>query len=184
MLGVGPITANAIAVNTPIGAVSVSASFTLTAPAAVLTGAAFAPLFLVTPRPPVSTKEATRTSTDDIDTGDWATILQVPQYIIPPIPGTPGRVVSATYVVSRATAVAVDGSPAEVEFRVVDLIGERVVPLLSAMPVDETDFTDLPFTGGMFGAQELLQVRSLTGDEVHVTVSYVNRTEEVYDVVV
>ena len=66
----------------------------------------------------------------------------------------------------------------------IDLIGERVVPLLSAMPVTDTDFTDLPFTGGMFSAQEILQVRSLTGDEVHVTVSYVNRTEEVYDVVV
>jgi hypothetical protein len=164
--------------------VTVTASFTLTAPAAVLQGAAFAPLFVTTRRPPVSLKEVARITTDNPDTGDWTNVLHVPEYIVPAIPGTPQQTIPTAYIISRATAVAVDGDPAEIEFRVVDLRGARVVTLLQSISVAETGFTDLPLTEGIFGAQEILQVRSLTGDEVHVSLSYVNRTQETYDVVV
>jgi hypothetical protein len=184
MLGLGPIALNPIADNTPVGSVTVTASFTLTAPAAALTGAAFAPLFIFTPRPPVSLKESTRVTTDSPDTGDWTNVLQVPEYIVPAIPGTPQRIVPTAYIISRATAVAVEGDPAEIEFRIVDLRNERVVPFFANLPIAEIGFTDLPLTDGILAAQEILQVRSLTGDEVHVSLSYVNRTQEVYDVVV
>lgn len=184
MLGLGPLALNPVAANTPVGSVTVTASFTLTAPAATLVGFSFAPLFIVAPRPPVSLKEATRVTTENPDSGDWTNILHVPDYIVPAIPGTPQSVVPTAYIVSRATAVAVDGDPAEIEFRVVDLRGERVVRLLESITIAETGFTELPLTEGIFGSQEILQVRSLTGDEVHVSISYVNRTQEVYDVVV
>lgn len=183
MLGVGPIAFSPIADNRPLGAVSVTASFTLTAPAAALVGEAFGPRFIVTTRPPISLKEASRVTTDEPDTGDWANVIQAPEYIVPAIPGTPQRVVPSAYVVSRATAVALDGQPADIELRVVDLRNERIVTIMSSFTVSDTGFTDLPITDGIFGAQEILQVRSLTGDEVHVILSYVNRTQEVFDVV-
>lgn len=184
MLGLGPIALNPIADNTPVGAVSVTASFTLTAPAARLTGSAFSVLFITTPRPPVSLKEVARANTDQPSTGEWANILQVPEYIVPATPGTPQRVVPSAFIVSRATAVAMDGQPAEIAMRIVDLRNSRVVTLLPEVAVTNIGFTDIPIDDGILGAQEILQVRSLTGDEVHVTVSYVNRTQEVYDVVV
>ena len=184
MLGLGPIALGPIASNTPVGSVTVTASFTLTAPAAQLSGSAFSTLFITTPRPPVSLKQVARANTDQPSTGDWANILQVPDYIVPAIPGTAQRIVPTAFVVSRATAVALDGQPAEIAMRIVDLRGERVVTLLPDLPVTNIGFTDIPIEDGILGAQEILQVKSLTGDEVHVTVSYVNRTQEVYDVVV
>jgi hypothetical protein len=184
MLGLGPIAFSPIASNAPVGAVTVTASFTLIAPAAQLSGSDFSILFITTPRPPISLKQVARANTDQPSIGEWANILQVPDYIVSAIPGTAQRIVPTAFIVSRATAVALDGQPAAIALRIVDLRGERVVDLLPSLTVTEIGFTDIPIDDGILGAQEILQVKSLTGDEVHVTVSYVNRTQEVYDVVV
>jgi hypothetical protein len=183
MLGLGPISLGPVAANQPPGAVSVEATAEIIAPAATLSGASFAPRFIVTDRPPVSLKEAARASTDSVFVGDWATVVQVPQYLIPATPDRGQRLVDTAVIVSRATAVAVDGSPAEIGFRVVDLPETKIIALVPSFAVAETEFTDLPIADGILGPQQVLQVRSVTGGEVHVTLSYVSRTQEEFDVV-
>jgi hypothetical protein len=183
MLGLGPISLGPVAANQPPGAISVTATAEIVAPAATLTGEIFAPRFIVTDRPPVSLKAAARASTDAVTVGDWATVFQVPQYLIPATPDRGQRLVDTSYILSRATAVAVDGDPEEIGFRVVDLADSRIVALVPSMPVAETEFTDLPIADGILGPQQVLQVRSVSGGEVHVTIAFVSRTQEEFDVV-
>jgi hypothetical protein len=176
----GPIAQSPIAALVPLDPTTRVLSGVLQAPPADMTGAAFALEYILTPRPPVSLKESRRASANG---GGWTTLLHVAEYSIPETRATPARIVSARYILSRVIATTTDGTPATLSVRVVDLIGLQTRTIFPSLTVPAVGYLDLPLKSAVVGPQEVLQVRALTGTEIHVSASYVAATREDFRVI-
>lgn len=153
----------------------------LVAPLPVIDGTDTPPVFIVTPRPPTSVKESSFVAAGDAVGTSWVPVFQVAEYI--PSPGSTD-VRSARIVLSRMTAASVDGGTAvDIAVRVINARGGGLRLLLPSIQVPATGFLDLPLRSAIMDAQDVLQVRSLTSDEVHVTASYINVTREQFEVI-
>jgi hypothetical protein len=180
----GPIALNPIAAVAPPGAVTVVGSGLIAAPAAAVSGGVLALQFIVTPRPPVALKEASRVSTADVSSAGWATVLQVAEYLVPQT-GTAGPLtVTARTILSRITAASVDGTPVDIALRVIDLRTKTVRLLFPELTVPAVGFLTIPLDSAVISAQEVLQVSALNGAEAHVIASYVKATREEFKEIV
>jgi len=135
--------------------------------------------YVLTPRPPVALKEARRASTDDTLASGWTNIVQVAEYENP----TTQAVTSARYILSRVTLTTATGNATTVAVRVVDAVAEVEHDLFPEIAVPATGFLDLPVKSAVLNRQEVLQVKALGVDEVHVNASYVNATRETFEVI-
>jgi hypothetical protein len=178
----GPIALGPIAAVAPPGSVTVAGSGLITAPGAVVSGGTLALKFIVTPRPPVSLKDVSRASTDDVSAAGWATVLQVAEYLVPQRGSLPPLTVSACYIVSRIVATSVTGAALDIAVRVINLQTSEVRMIFPRITVPATGFLDLPLKSAVLSGQEVLQVSALNGAEAHVTASYVNSTREQFEV--
>ena len=177
----GPIAHAALTDIRPPGAADRTGAGTLVAPPARVEGGTFSLAFTLTPRPPVSVKEARRVSTEDAVAG-WATVLQVAEYLVPNNGAAP-TLRTTRYVLSRLVATAADGVETSVSLRIVNLQMGKSSTMFPDVTVPATGFLDLPLQSATLDAQDVLQMRVLNGGEVHVSASYVNVTREQFDVI-
>ena len=168
---------------TPPGAVTQTGAGVLIAPLPEMAGGTLSMSFILTRRPPVALKEARRVSTDNVTAAGWTTVLQVAEYRIPATLAAPVRTVSTRYVLSRLVAASPAGVAASLAVRVINLRDESTRIVFPELDVPATGFLDIPLQSSVIDAQEVLQVKSLSGGEIHVTASYVNVTREQFTVV-
>jgi hypothetical protein len=136
--------------------------------------------YLITPRPPVSLKEARRAAT--AGAGDWVDVVQVSEYLVPQPGGQPDKVVSASYNLSRIVAASASGGTAAVSLRVTNAETTLSRVLFPELTVPASGFLDIPLQSAVLGAQEVLQIASVSGGPAHVSVSFVAATREQFTV--
>jgi hypothetical protein len=175
----GPIAQSPIAALVPLDPTTRVLEGVLEPPQVVFTGSSFDLLYILTPRPPVSLKEARRAALTD---NGWVSVVQVAEYKIPASLAAPERIVSTRYILSRLTAASVTGAESTLAVRVIDMLAGDTFTLFRTLTVPATGFLDLPLQSAVVGPQQIVQVRLLTGPEVHVTANYVNSTRESFTV--
>lgn len=178
----GPLGYAAIAEIRPPGAADAAGAGNLIAPPATLEGGSLSLAFVLTPRPPVSLKEARRVSTD-MSVAGWTTILQVKEYLIIRPGVTTPELRTARYVLSRLTAASPEGTVVPVTLRALNLNTNTVRSVIPSLNVPATGFLDFPLQSAIMDAQDVLQIQSSGNDAVHVTASYVNITREPFEVI-
>lgn len=141
--------------------------------------------FVVTPRPPTSLKDVSRNNSLDLNQGGWTTVATSFKWQIPPSSNQPGELVDAVFLLSNVQAASRDGE-AQIEIRVVDAandpLGIRDFMVFPSITVPASGFLRVPVDGMNLKEFEVLQVRSLNGESVDVSVSYVMSSAEQFEV--
>jgi hypothetical protein len=132
-----------------------------------------------TPRPPLNLFEATRRSTTLKRIAGWVYIDQPPTYLIED-PINPGREVEGRYILTRVT---VTGGPSNISLRIINYDEKTYRTIFESLDIAGDPHVELDLQRAVLKAQDVIQMRVNSGNELVVTFSYVLNLREEYEVI-
>ena len=155
------------------------AAGTLTAAAADFFGSDLFRREIRTPRPPLNLFEATRRSTTLKRIAGWVYIDQPPTYLIED-PINPGREIEGRYILTRVT---VTGGPSNISLRIINYDEKTYRTIFESLDIAGDPHVELDLQRAVLKAQDVIQMRVNSGNELVVTFSYVLNLREEYEVI-
>lgn len=132
-----------------------------------------------TPRPPLNLFEATRRSTTLKRIAGWVYIDQPPTYLIED-PINPGREVEGRYILTRVTAT---GGPSNISLRIINYDEKTYRTIFESLDIAGDPHVELDLQRAVLKAQDVIQMRVNSGNDLIVTLSYVINLREEYEVI-
>jgi len=132
-----------------------------------------------TPRPPLNLFEATRRSTTLKRIAGWVYIDQPPTYLIED-PINPGREVEGRYILTRVT---VTGGPSNISLRIINYDEKTYRTIFESLDIAGDPHVELDLQRAILKAQDVIQMRVNSGNDLDVTLSYVTNLREEYEVI-
>jgi hypothetical protein len=132
-----------------------------------------------TPRPPLNLFEATRRSTTLKRIAGWVYIDQPPTYLIED-PINPGREVEGRYILTRVT---VTGGPSNISLRIINYDDKTYRTIFESLDIAGDPHVELDLQRAILKAQDVIQMRVNSGNDLDVTFSYVTNLREEYEVI-
>jgi len=132
-----------------------------------------------TPRPPLNLFEATRRSTTLKRIAGWVYIDQPPTYLIED-PINPGREIEGRYILTRVT---VTGGPSNISLRIINYDEKTYRTIFESLDIAGDPHVELDLQRAVLKAQDVIQMRVNSGNDLIVTLSYVINLREEYEVI-